>query len=108
MKLCFILFIILTLVSPCSAQVDVEGEVSGEWDADDNPFVIVGDATVPDGELLTIGPGVQIIFREDVTLTVNGNIIAIGTIGSAVDTIRFHGPEGAVSGTLILKDRKSV
>ncbi len=97
----FTLTLIIAIVFPIYlfAQTEFEGEVSGEWDTDGSPYIQVGDAQVPADESLTINPGVEVILGEDLTLTCNGHITAQGT---EEDTIRFHGPEGVVDGSLIL------
>ncbi|HEC04537.1 MAG TPA: right-handed parallel beta-helix repeat-containing protein, partial [Phycisphaerales bacterium] len=87
----------LGMSSNAWAQTEVEGEVSGVWDTDGSPYILVGNATVPEDESLTIEPGVVVVFGEDLTLVVNGQISAVGT---EEDTIRFRGPEGLVSGRL--------
>ncbi|MBC8466171.1 hypothetical protein H8D57_04005, partial [bacterium] len=96
-----IFFQVSCLSSNTWAQTEVEGEVSGEWDAEGSPYILVGNSTVPEDESLNISPGVEIVFGEDLILTVNGQIQAVG---SEEDSIRFHGPEGIVSGQLIINE----
>ncbi len=49
------------------------------WRAEDGPFHLVDDATVPEGSLLQIDPGVSVYADPGVRLTVLGTIQALGT-----------------------------
>ncbi|MCK5840236.1 MAG: hypothetical protein KAG99_10325, partial [Bacteroidales bacterium] len=55
------------------------GNVSGLWEADKSPYMIEGDLIVPDGETLTIQPGVTVAFRGPWRILVNGCVNAEGT-----------------------------
>jgi len=70
------------------AQTEVEGNVSGEWTAENSPYILVGTCTVPREETLTIQPGVEIIFTGNDSLYVLGHLVAEG---SEEDSIHFHG-----------------
>ncbi len=95
--LLFCFALILLNATPVLSQTEVEGEVSGVWDTDGSPYVLIGDATVSEDDSLTIEPGVEVEFGEELTLTVSGHITAQGT---EEDTIRIHGPEGLISGRI--------
>jgi len=80
----FILAVILSLVvmAPALASTATTvpgGDVSGVWDAAGSPYLIDGDITVPSGQTLTIGPGVEVLFQGWYSLTVNGTLIADGS-----------------------------
>jgi hypothetical protein len=75
--------------------VTVSGAQSGTWSANNNPYQVVGDVTVPAGEILNIQPGVLVEITGDFYITAAGSIIAIGT---EADSIRFVNP-GAPSFT---------
>ena len=93
-----LVLVLLMLPVVATAQTEFEGEVSGEWDTDGSPYIQIGNAQVPADDSLTILPGVEVILGEDMTLTCSGHISAQGT---EEDTIRIHGPEGLVNGSLI-------
>ncbi len=68
-------------------QTDVPaGDVSGTWSLANSPYQVNGDITIPDGQTLTIEPGVTAIFKEACKLDVQGRLIAVGT---PEDTITF-------------------
>ena len=94
------LFFVMLVPGLLVAQTEFQGDVSGVWDSDGNPYIQVGAANVPEEQVLTIMPGVEVIIGEDMTLTGNGLIFAIGT---EEDTIRIRGPEGIISGRILLQ-----
>ncbi len=55
---------------------NVSGPVAGSWVTTYSPYEIVGDVSVPDGQVLTIDPGVEIILSNDALFEVNGRIVA--------------------------------
>ena len=62
----------------------VSGDVSGVWSAD--TVMVIGDLTIPDGEVLTIDPGTYIEFQGHYKFNVQGQILAVG---SEQDSIYF-------------------
>jgi len=54
----------------------VTGNVSGAWVSDFSPYIISGDINIAEDDELTINPGVELQFAEDVLFTVNGLLIA--------------------------------
>jgi hypothetical protein len=68
-------------------QTDIPaGDVSGTWSLSNSPYQVNGNITIPDGQILTIEPGVTAIFKEACKLDVQGCLIAVGT---SEDTITF-------------------
>ncbi len=70
----------------------VSGDVSGIWSAD--TVKVVGEITIPDGEVLTIDPGIYIEFQNLYSFDIQGCLLAEGTeqdtiIFTAIDT--WHG-----------------
>ncbi len=65
----------------------VSGTITTQtWTAVNSPYRVTGEVTVPAGETLTIEPGVDVLFDEDVRFHVSGSLDAVGT---ATDSIRF-------------------
>jgi hypothetical protein len=56
------------------------------WVPDLSPYRVIGAASVAAGEILTIEPGVDVLFDEAVPLKIHGRLVAIGTLE---DSIRF-------------------
>ena len=55
-----------------------EGDVSGTWMASCSPYIIEESITVPDGETLTIEPGVWVKSRDNAKIDIKGRILAQG------------------------------
>jgi predicted transcriptional regulator len=62
----------------------VTGEISGVWDLEGSPYVVVEDAIVHDGQELLIKPGVEVRFNAAKTLLVHGRILVKGGEGDPV------------------------
>ncbi len=81
------------VVSNLVAQTDVPaGNVSGTWSLTGSPFRVHGDITVPNGQTLTIEPGVNVIFSGNYKFNVQGRLLAVGT---QQDTITFTAQDTA-------------
>jgi hypothetical protein len=77
--------ILITLT--VSAQTIIPGgNVSGTWPASGSPYLIEGEINIPDGQQLTIDPGVDVIFQGHYMLIIRGTLIAEGT---EIDSIKF-------------------
>ena len=71
--------ILLYLSSFVQSQTIIEaGEVSGTWDQTGSPYLVEGDVIIANDSVLTIHPGVEIIFNGHYELKVHGNLNAIG------------------------------
>ena len=67
------------------ASTDIsEGSVSGIWTFDESPYYVLGNINIEAGEILTIEPGVDIIFSDSTTMESEGTIIAQGTIDNII------------------------
>lgn len=98
--LIMIITILLTLLIGCKNSTEPEEtndpnpintkEVSGTWTIADSPYQINEKITIPDGETLTIEPGVKVIFTGHYKFIVKGRLLAIGT---EQDTIVFTGED---------------
>ncbi len=73
------LFLVFLAVNIATAQTEVEGEVSGVWDAEGSPYIVVDSTWVPEEEELTIEAGVEVLFAEGLGIDVFGSINAEGT-----------------------------
>ncbi len=70
----------LAKTSGAFAQTDIAaGNVSGLWAKANSPYRINGEITVPNGETLTIEPGVEVVFTGHYKFNVQGRLLAIGT-----------------------------
>ena len=82
----FIIITVLILPFTTFAQTEVSGEVSGEWTAEDSPYIVTDSTWIPEDEELRIGPGVDVLFGEGLGLVVFGTLTAEG---SEEDSVRF-------------------
>jgi hypothetical protein len=64
------------------------GTVSGTWTTAGSPYYVAGDVTVPEGQTLTIQPGVNVWMHDRSSLFVEGTLMAEGQLGQP---IRFLG-----------------
>lgn len=72
-----------------SIPIQVQGRLIGDtvWQASESPYMIVGDLVIPPEVILTIEPGVTVLFSETgpggyspaAELEVQGTLMAIGT-----------------------------
>lgn len=82
-------FILMLTVMKISAfcQTDIPpGNVGGTWTFAGSPYHVNGEITVPNGETLTIEPGVDVVFTGHYKLIIQGRLLAVGT---KEDTIAF-------------------
>jgi parallel beta-helix repeat protein len=77
------LFAIIAFFSKTSnslAETDIPaGSVSGLWTKAGSPYRVNGEITIPDGETLTMEPGVDVIFTGHYKFNVQGRLLAMGT-----------------------------
>ena len=85
-KLISFIIPLLSCISLFSQTVIPGGDVSGTWPINGAPYQIEGEITIPDGEALTIDPGVLVEFQGHYKFYVQGRLLAIGT---EQDSIRF-------------------
>lgn len=76
----FVFFILLVFVfTLLSADTTVPaGPVSGNWTFAGSPYQIMGNINIASGDVLTIGPGVDVIFNGIYKLEVSGQIVCNG------------------------------
>ncbi|MBT6993946.1 MAG: T9SS type A sorting domain-containing protein, partial [Candidatus Cloacimonetes bacterium] len=75
-----VLMLLLVTVYVCG-ETNVSGIISEAttWDLPGSPYIVVGDVTVEEGVELTINSGVYILFLEEMSLIINGILIAGGS-----------------------------
>ena len=62
------------------------GDVSGTWAYANSPYIIDGEINIQVGNVLTIEPGVQVLFSGYYKFNIYGRLLAVGTVS---DTIVF-------------------
>ncbi|MCD6343982.1 MAG: right-handed parallel beta-helix repeat-containing protein [Anaerolineae bacterium] len=72
------------LARPLNTNVSGVITQSTTWDVGGSPYVLTGDVTVNPGVTLTIAPGVIVQGADNVELTVQGNLQALGTLGQPI------------------------
>ena len=87
-KFCLIIVsLVLFFAVKGIAQTNIPaGNVSGTWTKVNSPYHILGEITVPNGETLTIEPGVSVVFMGHYKFNAQGRLLAIGT---SSDSIKF-------------------
>jgi hypothetical protein len=87
-KYCFVLIYLffVPVLSVNGESFIPGGNVTGAWQVIGSPYYIQGEITIPNGETLTIEPGVKVIFMDHYKLNVQGRLLAIGI---PKDTIYF-------------------
>ena len=76
--LCFVMLVPGVLF----AQTEVQGDVSGVWNIEGSPYIVLDSLIILEGEQLTIEPGVSVRFERRIDRTlfyILGTLIAIGT-----------------------------
>lgn len=60
---------------------EIEGEITSDtiWKKDNGPYIIVGNVQVRQGIMLTIEPGVEVLYSGPYEILVKGRIIVNGT-----------------------------
>ncbi|MCP4631910.1 MAG: T9SS type A sorting domain-containing protein [candidate division Zixibacteria bacterium] len=86
----------LIIATACWAQaIEVEGEVSGVWMADNNPYEVIGDLTIPTDSTLIIEAGVIVSFQGHYKLNVDSSA-TLQAIGNQFDSISFSAVDTAI------------
>ena len=82
-------FFLLSLIFPIIlfSQTHIpEGNVNGIWIFENSPYIIDGEISIESNELLTIEPGVEVIFSNHYKFNILGRLLAEGT---ETDSIYF-------------------
>lgn len=94
------ILLLLFLVPIALVAIEISGVQSGSWDAVNNPHLLIGDVTVPDGEELLVNQGVEVIAQGNYKITAEGIILIQGTV---TDSVIFYGNNGLYWGGLRLE-----
>ena len=86
-------------VEPKEKDPTAQKNVSGTWTLANSPYQINEEITIPDGETLTIEPGVEVIFNGHYKFYIKGRLLAIGTkqdliIFTAAKDVSYKGWHG--------------
>lgn len=73
---------------PCASAIDISGNVSGVWNASNNPYNVTGNVNVPPESTLVIQPGCQVIFQGHYIFKVDSAAI-LQAVGNQTDSIIF-------------------
>ncbi len=78
--------LILVLAATSALATDVSGSQAGTWTLADSPFNVVGDITIPNGDVLVIEPGVEVSMQGHYRITVSADatLLAAGTSTSPI------------------------
>ncbi len=71
-------FVLIFLTQSALSQTEVAGEVSGIWDIEGSPFILIENTIVPVNEELIIEPGVSVLYDSSFNFEVNGRLLAEG------------------------------
>ncbi len=96
-KIILVIIVLVNWILLISQTTIPTGDVSGNWLINGSPYLIEGEILIPDGETLTIDPGVLVEFQGHYKFNVQGQLLAIGTIQDSIhftvnDTTGFHIP----------------
>jgi predicted outer membrane repeat protein len=88
-----ILAALFLFLSSHADHITVQGNVSGEWNAD--TIFVTGDLLIPDGQNLLIQPGTVVQFLGSFAFNVQGSVNASGYLNDSIyfqvaDTTGFH------------------
>lgn len=81
-KIIAIFFGILSLYS--YAQTPISGDISGTWNISGSPYILTNHCKVPANQKLSINPGVKVIIGENLKITAEGIIEAVGTVDNPI------------------------
>jgi hypothetical protein len=75
----FAILCLLLIPALAMAQTEVSGNQSGIWTVMNSPYLVTGEITVPNGQSLSIEPGVEVNFQGHYKFIVNGYLEAAGS-----------------------------
>jgi len=87
LKLCNLL-LLACVIFPFLTQAQTTingGSVKGKWTKANSPYLITANISIAAGDMLTIEPGVRVMFRNKVGVYVHGSLRANGAVGDSID-----------------------
>jgi len=90
----FASFICAISTSESYCQDWIEGEVSGIWLEENNPFILIGETFIPEGETLTVQPGVEISFDPGIDFLAHGTLILNGAEDNHISVTTTNPEDG--------------
>jgi len=96
-KIILVIIVLVNWILLISQTTIPAGNVSGNWLINGSPYLIEGEILIPDGETLTIDPGVLVEFQGHYKFNIQGQLLAIGTMQDSIhftvnDTTGFYNP----------------
>jgi hypothetical protein len=68
----------------------IEGPVSGIWDKENSPYIVIGDTWIKENDKLEIREGTKVLFAGNYSFSVNENS-KLNILGNYNDTVNFVG-----------------
>lgn len=80
------LFLLFSFSLSLSAQTSISGGTlaTSTWNLAGSPYIVQGAIYIPGTNVLTIDPGVTVKFMPQTKITVEGQLIANGTVGAPI------------------------
>ena len=105
-KIILLIIVLVNWILLISQTTIPAGNISGNWLVNGSPYLIEGEILIPDGETLTIDPGVFVEFQGHYKFNIQGQLLAVGTMQDSIhftvnDTTGFYNPltdDGAWNG----------
>ncbi len=98
-KTFFILALLLSAVGFSQTTVSGIYTANTTWGITGSPYEVTGDIQIPQGIMLTIEPGVNVNFKGDYQILINGMIQAAGT---KAQPIQFTGDSVSIGKTMLM------
>ena len=95
MKRLFLIIISVLYFVTVTSAIQVSGDVWGVWNADDNPYEVIGDLRVPPESTLIIEPGCYIDFQGHYKFIIDTSA-TLQAIGTERDSIIFTAADTAI------------
>jgi len=86
-----VVLLFVALIPTAQAQTLLSGSLSGTLTRIGNPYIVTDSCWVATDSQLTLQAGVNILFRRNMIITINGTLQVLGTLGDSV----FFAPESA-------------